>query len=155
MRGANTEGRKCVVPGQVVAKTLVRTWCRELHSLLLDGGEVSLQLGELGPLLRVVLPAALHHLVHVLRATLRARHPVTWRRGSSRGRNVGGRGIWQLKYLTLVNIVATVYTASSFYSFFTFFHLLSGLLIGHPRVRTHPQAERLPEQDPIAPHIAL
>lgn len=48
-----------------------------MSSLLLDGGQVSLQLGELGPLLRVILPAALHNFVYVFRATLRARHPVT------------------------------------------------------------------------------
>lgn len=46
-------------------------------SLFLDGGEVSLQLRELGSVFRVVLPAALHHFVHILRATLRTGHPVT------------------------------------------------------------------------------
>lgn len=84
-----------------------------MSSLLLDGGQVSLQLGELGPLFRVILPAALHNFVYVFRATLRARHPVT------------------------------------------FLHLLSGLLIGHPRIRTHPQTEGLPQEDAVTPHITL
>lgn len=49
----------------------------DTSSLLFDSSEVSLQLGELGPVLGVILPAALHHFVHVVRATLRAGHPVT------------------------------------------------------------------------------
>lgn len=40
-------------------------------------------------------------------------------------------------------------------SILTFLHLLSGLLVGHPRVRTHAQAEGLPQQDAVAPHVAL
>lgn len=54
--------------------------CGELRnksSLLLDGGKVSLQLREFGPVFGVVLPAALHHFIHVIRATLRTGHPVT------------------------------------------------------------------------------
>lgn len=46
-------------------------------SLLLDGGEVSLKLRELGSVFGVVLPTPLHYFVHVVRATLRTRHPVT------------------------------------------------------------------------------
>lgn len=48
-----------------------------MTSLLLDGGEVSLQLRELGSVFRVVLPAALHHFIYIVRATLRTCHPVT------------------------------------------------------------------------------
>lgn len=48
-----------------------------MTSLPLDGAQVSLQLRELGPILRVVLPAAQHHFVHVVRTTLRTCHPVT------------------------------------------------------------------------------
>lgn len=76
----------------VVAKTLARMLGWRPRSLLLHGSEVALQLGELGPLLGIVLPAALHHLVHVLRASLRARHPVTWRGGGSRGTEWRGAG---------------------------------------------------------------
>lgn len=45
--------------------------------LLFDGSEVPLQFGELWSVLRVVLPAALHHLVHIVGTTLRTGHPVT------------------------------------------------------------------------------
>lgn len=38
---------------------------------------------------------------------------------------------------------------------FTFLHLLSSLLIGHPRIRTHTQTEGLPQEDAVTPHVAL
>lgn len=66
--------------------------CVSMSSLLLNGGKVSLQLGELGSVFRVVLPAALHHFVHVVRATLRTGHPVTWQPGEK------GRGQCQCAY---------------------------------------------------------
>lgn len=47
-----------------------------LMLLLFDGSEVPLQFGELWSVLRVVLPAALHHFVHVVGTTLRTGHPV-------------------------------------------------------------------------------
>lgn len=109
----------------VVAKTSGR----KPHSLLLDGGEVPLQLGELGPLLGVVLPAALHHLVHVLWAALRARHPVTWRRGGFISFSSFGKPGAKTSIFIGIKL---------FSSFCTFLYLLPGLLIGHPRVRTHP-----------------
>lgn len=56
---------------------MVRRCMIHASSLLFDGSEVSLQLGELGSVLGVILPAALHHFVHIIRATLRAGHPVT------------------------------------------------------------------------------
>lgn len=50
----------------------------------------------------------------------------------------------------------TVYSSSSSsLCAFTFLHLFSGLLIGHPRIRTHPQTEGLPQQNSITPHITL
>ena len=45
--------------------------------LLFDGSEVPLQFGELWSVLRVVLPAALHHFVHIVRTALRTGHPIT------------------------------------------------------------------------------
>ena len=45
-------------------------------SLLLDGGQVPLQLREIGSLLGTVAPTSLDHAEHVVRATLRAGHPV-------------------------------------------------------------------------------
>lgn len=63
--------------------------CRSSASarlFLFDGGEVTLQLKELWSVLLVVLPAALHHLIHVVRATLRTRHPITC------DQQEGGRG---------------------------------------------------------------
>lgn len=38
---------------------------------------------------------------------------------------------------------------------FTFLHLLSSLLIGHPRIGTHTQTEGLPQEDAVTPHVAL
>lgn len=66
-----------VPPGSAVG-WIQGPWCSLSSVLLADGNEILVDGAEAGPLVGVILPAALHQLVHLLRALLGRVQPHTW-----------------------------------------------------------------------------
>lgn len=149
------------VPPSTAMGWMQHPWCSLSPMPLADGNEILVDGAEAGPLVGVILPAALHQLVHLLRALLGGVQPHTW------GNRDGDMNHWPLTphnpawpipWAQLHSAGPTAHSHSQEPAPAvspTMLHCFPCLLIAEVGIGDGTQAEGFPQQDPKAPDITL